>query len=375
MSLISLRNTLLATGYRLVAKPIFFRRDPEQVHDTVTRLGAWSGKYALTRLALHATFYSAHPRLRQTFAGITWPHPVGLAAGFDKDALLTRVLPNIGFGFMEIGSITGEPCAGNAKPRLWRLPESRSLVVYYGLKNDGAAVVCERIQRNHYPIPLGISIAKTNSQATCEESAGIADYAKAYRLAIATNVATYITVNISCPNAFGGEPFTDATSLDHLLTALTKLGRPLPLFLKLPSDLTPDELRALVTVARQHQVTGLICSNLTKQRSLPTIHNATVPAQGGLSGKIVEPLANKLIAQLYRETKDEFVIVGCGGIFSAEDAYHKIRLGAHLLQMITGMIYQGPQVISQIHTGLEQLLRRDGFASLAEARGRDAHTI
>lgn len=372
MVLINARNSLSAIGYRYIAKPIFFRHDPERVHDGVTRIGAWAGRHAVLRAGLRTAFYSHHPNLGQTLGGVRWPHPVGLAAGFDKDGLLTQILPQIGFGFMEIGSITGEPCAGNPKPRLWRLPKSRGLVVNYGLKNDGAATVTERLRQQHYSIPLGISLAKTNSQATCTEEAGIADYGKAYRLAIAAQVASYITINISCPNTFGGEPFTAAVPLDHLLTALTKRGRPLPLFLKLPSDLSPVELRELVTVARRHRITGLICSNLTKQRTLSTIHDSQVPQQGGLSGKIVEPLANQLIAQLYRETGNEFIIVGCGGIFSAEDAYRKIRLGAHLLQLITGMIYQGPQVISQIHCGLERLLQRDGFRSLAEARGQDS---
>lgn len=372
MVFVNARNSLLATGYRYVAKPIFFRHDPERVHDGVTRLGAWTGRHAVLRVGLRAAFYSRHPNLSQTLGGVLWPQPVGLAAGFDKDGLLTQVIPQIGFGFMEIGSITGEPCSGNPKPRLWRLPQSRGLAVYYGLKNDGATAVTERLCKQHYSIPLGISVAKTNSQATCTEAAGIADYSKAYRLAIAAQTASYITINISCPNTFGGEPFTTTTPLDHLLTALTKLGRPLPLFLKLPSDLLPDELRELVAVARRHHIIGLICSNLTKQRTLSTIHDSHVPPHGGLSGKIVEPLANQLIAQLYRETGDEFIIIGCGGIFSAEDAYRKIRLGAHLLQLITGMIYQGPQVISQIHCGLERLLRRDGFSSLAEARGLDA---
>lgn len=369
MSLLSIRNTVLAQGYHTIAKPIFFRHDPEQVHDAATRLGEWSGRHAVMRAVVRAVYYSRHPRLSQDLAGVTWPQPVGLAAGFDKDALLTQILPELGFGFMEIGSITGEPCVGNPKPRLWRLPKSRSIAVYYGLKNDGAVVVTERLKHNHYTIPLGISIAKTNNPETCVEAAGIADYCKAYRLALAAKVASYITVNISCPNTFGGEPFTDAESLNRLLAALTKVGRSLPLFLKLPSDLTPDELRNLVAVARQHHVTGLICSNLTKQRNLSTIHDVNVPEQGGLSGKVVEPLVDKMIAQLYCETKDEFVIVGCGGIFSAEDAYRKIRLGAHLLQLITGLIYQGPQLVSQIHIGLEELLQRDGYTSLAEARG------
>lgn len=368
-----LRNAILATGYRIFAKPVFFKRDPEQVHDRVTQIGRWLGRHVVTRYLVRGLFYSSNAQLGQTLSNIYWPNPVGLAAGFDKNAELVQILPEVGFGSLEIGSVTGEPCAGNPKPRLWRLPASRSLVVYYGLKNDGADQVCRRLNNYSGKIPLGISIAKTNSQATCDQQTGIEDYAKAYSAAIRCRTASYITINISCPNTFGGEPFTQPNALEHLLKRLNQMDRRLPWFIKLPCDLTADELRSLVAVARQYKVAGLICSNLTKQRTLPTIHDTAVPAQGGLSGKVVEPLANAMIEQLYRETKDEFIIVGCGGIFSAEDAYHKIKLGAHLLQLVTGMIYQGPQLISQINIGLGQQLQRDGYTTLAEARGKAVH--
>jgi dihydroorotate dehydrogenase subfamily 2 len=365
----TLRNGVMALGYQRVLKPLLFKRDPEAVHDRMTHLGHWAGEHRWSQASLRLAFGSSHPTLAQTFAGIQWPVPVGLAAGFDKNAELIGVLPAVGFGHIEIGSVTGQPCAGNAKPRLWRLPKSQSIAVYYGLKNDGAAAVCARLKNYHGSIPLGISIAKTNNQETCNEVAGIADYIKAYSAASVVKQAAYITINISCPNTFGGEPFTQPDKLDRLLHALDQQGRTLPWFLKLPCDVTPDQLRTLVAVARKYQVTGLICSNLTKRRGLPTIKDTNVPKQGGLSGKVVAPLADALIQQLYKETGDEFIIVGCGGIFSAEDAYHKIKLGAHLLQLVTGMIYQGPQLISQIHFGLETLLRRDGYTSLAEARG------
>ena len=176
-------------------------------------------------------------------------------------------------------------------------------------------------------------------------------------------IGDYFTVNISCPNAFGGEPFTDPKKLDALLTELDKIYTKKPIFLKLPPDLSEKQIDSILTVTRQHRVHGFIASNLTKQHSY---------GKGGMSGKFVEKKANVLIAQLYKKTKGEMTIVGSGGVFSAEDAYEKIRLGASLIQLITGMIYEGPQVVSEINLGLVQLLKADGYTSISEAVGQKA---
>src|SRR3989338_4465006 len=364
---VTIRNRIIGGAYRRVLKPLFFARDPERVHDLMTATGACMGRHAATRRLARVLFSYAHPSLEQTMFGLRFVNPIGLAAGFDKNAEFTDILPDVGFGFAEIGSVTGEPCEGNPKPRLWRLPASQSLLVYYGLKNDGCEAIAARLTGRRFRIPVGISVAKTNSPATVETAAGIADYVKAFRTV--HDVAGYVTVNISCPNAFGGEPFTDPGKLDLLLAAIDRLAPTKPVFLKLPADLAPGELDALLDVSTSHRVDGYICSNLTKRRQNPRVIERDVPTKGGLSGKPTELLANALISHCYRRLNGRAVIVGCGGVFTAEDAYEKIRLGASLIQMITGMIYRGPQVVSEINQGLVRLLKRDGYTNVSQAVG------
>jgi len=355
--------------YKSIAKPIFFRRDPEDVHDGMTKLGAFLGRHAITRAFTRFAFAYQNPRLTQTIHGITFPNPVGLAAGFDKNAELVDIMGAVGFGWVEVGSMTGEPCPGNAKPRLWRLPKSQSLMVYYGLKNDGAEALAKKLHGRAFDIPVGASVAKTNSPDACTTEAGIADYAKAFRLM--EPVAKHMTVNISCPNTFGGEPFADPIRLEALLKELDTIPTEKPVFLKLPADISLPELDALVEVAKKHRVHGLISSNLTKDRTNPNIKDVNVPDKGGMSGKLSEPNANKQLEHLARTTNKRFILVGVGGIFSAEDAYKKIRLGASLVQLITGMIFEGPQLIGDINAGLAKFLERDGFKNISEAVGAD----
>lgn len=355
--------------YAHVAKPFFFRRDPEDVHDAMTAVGARLGEHAVTRMLTRALFAYEHPALEQTILGIRFRNPVGLTAGFDKNAQLLRIMPEVGFGFEEVGSVTGEPCEGNPRPRLWRLPKSKGLVVWYGLKNDGAEAVARRLRGLDAAIPYGTSVARTNSAATVEQSAGIADYAKAFRAF--ADIGDYFTVNVSCPNTCGGEPFTSPEALDRLLAALDPIPTKKPVFLKMPADISTGELDALIAVADRHRVQGFVISNLTKKRDRATVNKdeIAVTDKGGISGRPVAEPSNALIAHAYRVAGSRYVIMGVGGIFSAKDAYEKIRLGASLVQLATGMIFEGPQVIGEINRGLVELLRRDGFANISEAVG------
>lgn len=359
--------------YAHLLKPIFFRADPEDVHDTMTMMGRILGSNPVTRWLLAWLFAFRDSRLEQTVCGIRFANPVGLSAGFDKNARLIDVIPSVGFGFIEIGSITGEPCEGNPRPRLWRLKKSQALVVYYGLKNDGAEAIAarlrERLARGPFGLPVGVSVAKTNCAATVDTVAGIADYVKAYRLL--ADIGDYTTINISCPNTFGGEPFTDAGKLDSLLTEIDRVPTRKPIFLKLAPDITHDVVDAIIEVCKRHTVHGFVCTNLTKKRDNPLIADEDVPEKGGISGPVVRGLADDMIEYVYRATQGKYVIIGAGGVTTAEDAYRKIRLGASLLQMITAMIFQGPQVIGEINRGLVALLERDGFATIADAVGVD----
>jgi len=365
---------MLATGlqrwaYQHIAKPMFFRFDPESVHDRITAVGSRLGANALTRKACATLYRFEHPSLVQTVRGIRFDNPIGLTAGFDKNAQLTRIMPSVGFGFEEIGSVTGEPCEGNAKPRLWRLPKSQGLVVYYGLMNDGAEAIASRLRHESFAFPVGISIAKTNNACTVDLDAGIADYVKAYRAFVGTG--DYLTVNVSCPNAFGGEPFTTPERLERLLRALDHEVPDKPLFIKLPADITHEQFDALAAVASAHRVDGLILTNLTKRRDRPEIVASELAGieRGGISGKPVFDASNDLIAHAYKTVGSRFTIIGSGGVFSAEDAYEKIRRGASLVQLATGMIFKGPQLIGEINRGLVTLLQRDGFANVSQAIG------
>ncbi len=355
--------------YHQVAKPIFFHHDPEVVHDAMLSLGVRLGHFHVTRSLVRRMYAYEHPSLVSTVCGISFKNPVGLSAGFDKNAALYDILPSVGFGFEEIGSITGEPCVGNPKPRLWRLPRARGLVVYYGLKNDGCIAIAKRLRSKTFSFPIGTNIAKTNASSTVDLEAGIADYQKAFAAFAA--IGAYFTINISCPNTFGGEPFAEPARLDALLSALDVIPTQKPIFLKIAADISCDELDALVDVAHRHRVHGFILTNLTKDRSNPLLDQVELlqAGKGGISGKPTEEKSNRLIAHLYQTVGSRYVIMGVGGIFSAEDAYEKIQCGASLVQLITGMIFEGPQLIGEINRGLVALLRRDGFHSIQEAVG------
>jgi dihydroorotate dehydrogenase len=351
--------------YRNILKPVLFLFDAEWVHDRFVKTGELLGKYKFTRALTRWFFAYKNSRLEQTVLGIRFANPVGLSAGFDKDAKLTDIMPAVGFGFAEVGSVTGEPCEGNPRPRLWRLPLLKSLVVHYGLKNEGCEKIAARLQDKKFNLPVGINIAKTNNVACAETEAGINDYAKAFRIFAEKNIGDYFTVNISCPNAYGGEPFTDPTRLELLLARLDAIATNKPVFLKLSPDIAGEKLDALLIVCANHRVQGFICTNLTKERK----DENDIRMKGGLSGKMVQKLSDDQIAYIYRKTNGKYLIIGVGGIFSAEDAFRKIQLGATLVELITGMIFQGPQLISEINRGLVRLMDQNGYKNISEAVG------
>ena len=353
--------------YKSVLRPILFLNDSEAIHERIVKFGNFLGRYRLGKKIVSSLFFYSDKSLRQNILGIDFENPIGLAAGFDKNARLTDILSSVGFGFMEIGSVTGEPCAGNPKPRLWRLKKSKGIVVYYGLVNDGCEKISKRLKNKKCDIPLGVSIAKTNSKDIAETEAGISDYIKAYKTMV--EAGDYIVINISCPNAFGGEPFTDPAKLEKLLKKISEEPKKKPIFLKLSPDLKEQELDTILAVCGNYAIDGFICSNSTKKRA--NIIDENLPENGGISGKPMEELANRQIGYIYRKTGGKYVIIGCGGVFSAEDAYKKIKLGASLVQLISGMIYEGPQLIGEINKGLVCLLKKDGFNNISQAIGVD----
>lgn len=367
-NLIKARNKINAFLYQKILRKILFTIDPEKIHDLFTNFGKFLGNHYLTRKLCSLGFKFKNKKyLSQNIHGINFNNPIGLAAGFDKNANLIKIMPEVGFGFTEIGSITMLPYEGNPKPRLYRLKKSRGLVVNYGLKNDGYKKIFNRIKNLKSSIPFGISIAKTNCKKTTGLKEGTKDYITTYQKF--SKIGAYDVLNLSCPNAYGGEYFTNPKYLEHLLKKVEKQRSKKPIFLKISPDLSENELNEVIKIAQEHRIEGFICGNLTKNRENKYIKDTHVPAKGGLSGKIVEELSNRLIEKVYKKTKGKMTIIGCGGIFSAKDAYKKIKLGASLLQLITGMIYEGPQLISEINLGLIDLLKKDKLSNISKAIG------
>lgn len=358
------------TMYRVYIKPILFHFDPEDVHDACIRLGSFMGRHAVTRQIVRI-FFSAYESssLGQTIHGMYFKNPIGLAAGFDKNAELTEVIPLVGFGHMEVGSVTYAVCAGNPKPRLWRLKKSKGLVVYYGLKNDGALSIHRKLADKTFTCPVSVSIAMTNCQENLDISKAILDYVNSFKVFL--DIGDILTVNISCPNTYGGQPFMDPDALELLFSALDLIETKKPIFVKLSPDKKEVDIDRILEVISRHRVHGIICSNLTKNRENKKIIDTDVPDKGGVSGKPVQDLSDNLLEYVYKKTQGKYVLVGCGGVSNAHDAYRKIRRGASLIQMITGMIYEGPHVISTINKDLDLLLKKDGFSSISDAVGVD----
>jgi dihydroorotate dehydrogenase len=361
--------------YQKALKPILFRRQPDNVHHALLRHGALLQKSSLVRSATNAVWaYRNEAYLAQTILGLRFKNPVGLSAGFDKNFELIPLIKSVGFGFMEGGSVTYQLCDGNPRPWFYRLPKTKSLVVYAGLANEGVEAITERVLS--YPastftnFPINISVAKTNSQQAASESDAIDDYLGTLRHLLKADVGDMYTLNISCPNTYGGEPFTTPAKLERLLREVDSLALKKPVFIKMPAELPWREFKKLLDVAIKHQVAGVTISNLAKDRGAAKLKDPLPDSvKGNLSGKPTFDLSNSLIQKTYHSYGDRFVIIGVGGIFSAEDAYTKIKLGASLVELITGMIFEGPQLIGQINKDLVGLLKADGYVNVSEAIG------
>lgn len=375
--MIRILSGMTSVLYRRLMKPVLFRFAPDNVHTRMLRGGAILQRSLLFRRLLHAAWaYDNIPALSQTLHDITFTNPVGLSAGFDKNFELAPILKAIGFGFMEGGSLTHQPCPGNPRPWFYRLPNTKSIVVYAGLGNQGVKAILQRIR--HYPpatfrgFPLNISVAKTNSPEACTDDQAIADYIASLQLIKQAGVGRMITLNISCPNTYGGEPFTTPDRLEWLLSEVDKVHLTQPVFIKMPAHLPWPAFAGLLKVTARHQVAGVTISNLAKDRGQAQLMDPLPDSvKGNLSGKPTWELSNNLIRETYRHYGDRFTIIGVGGIFSAEDAYTKIKLGASLVELVTGLIFEGPQLIGQINEGLVRLLQADGYTHIDQAIGAD----
>jgi dihydroorotate dehydrogenase len=358
--------------YRRALRPILFSQDPETAHErTIEMLAVASG------MPLHVGRRAyTHSRLASTVAGIRFPNPVGLAAGCDKNGRAVAMWPRFGFGFVEVGTITAQPQPGNPKPRLFRVPEHGALVNRLGFNSEGSQAVARRLARlrrngRALAVPLGINIGKT--KLVSGDEAILEDYLTSFRRL--SRLAEFMVVNVSSPNTPGLRQWQERDKLQALLSALTEearaLGRkrdqtPIPLFVKISPDMADADMADVVAVALELGLAGIVATNTTISREGAV---ANVEQTGGLSGKPLRERANEVMRFLYRETQGRLPLIGVGGIFTAEDAYERIRSGASLVQLYTGMIYEGPFLPRRINEGLLRLMERDGVTNIAELVG------
>jgi len=294
--------------------------------------------------------------------GLKYGTPFLVAAGFDYNGRLSRILPHVSFGGEEVGSVTAKPYGGNPKPRMSRLRRSQSIIVNKGLKNEGVEAVIKRLKSLPVPVPearprgrsfiIGISIARTNCAESAGVEEGIADYIYSFRRLNEENVGDYYTINISCPNSFGGEAFTTPALLERLLRALSAVKCSKPVYVKMPINLPWDKFHELLKIIDAHGLQGVVIGNLNKNYDyLDYRAEAPEAYAGGLSGKPCQSLSTELIRQTRKAYGSRFTIIGAGGVSSWEAAKEKFEAGADLIQLITGMIYEGPGLVKEMCGG------------------------
>jgi dihydroorotate dehydrogenase len=307
------------------------------------------------------------PILATELWGRRFANPIGLAAGFDKSAEAYSGAAGLGFGFVEVGSVTPRPQPGNPRPRLFRLTQDRAVINRMGFNNDGAATVAARLARTPSVLPLGVNLGKNKDSADAA-----ADYAEGARCL--GRYADYLVINVSSPNTPGLRALQSRASLGALIDAVrdATAGMPVrpPLFVKIAPDLAPEDEQEIAALALETSLDGLIVSNTTVARPamLRSPHRGEA---GGLSGRPLFGPSTAVLGRIYRLTRGRIPLVGVGGIASGADAYMKVRAGASLLQLYTALLYAGPGLVQRIKRELADRLRADGFSSLTAAVGAD----
>ncbi len=355
--------------YKLI-RNFLFTLDPESIHDHALTLGNFFSDTVVADLA--GSFFGFHDkRLHTNVSGIGFDNPVGLAAGFDKNGTAIDFLSSLGFGFIEIGSISAKPSSGNPGTRLFRLPEDNAIINRMGLNNNGADEIYERLNEKSFKTPLGVNIVKTNDKTLSGDKA-IEDFLQSFKKLY--NIGDYMAINISCPNTEEGRTFEEKQPLEELLSTLKEAEEEFlpvkPLFLKISSDISYKRLDDILDTADAKGIKGYIISNTSSSRKDLNTCTKKISeiGKGGLSGKPIRERSTDLIAYTHRQLNNSFII-GLGGIFSPEDAFEKIRKGASLVQIYTGLIYEGPGIVERINRGLIELLDRHGFSTIHEATG------
>jgi dihydroorotate dehydrogenase len=342
--------------YRFFLRPLLFLFSPESIHHTTFRIlkfiGYLPGALALTR----ALFAQKNQRLERKILGLTFPNPVGLAAGFDKDALLIDELAAFGFGFIEIGTLTPKPQPGNEKPRLFRLPADQAIINRMGFNNKGAEGAVKRLQNRKSKIIVGGNIGK--NKVTPNEKA-FEDYAQCFETLYP--YVDYFVVNVSSPNTPNLRELQEKEPLKKLLNSVKVLNqlkeRPKPILLKIAPDLNEAQLHDVVEILLETKTDGVIATNTTISREGLVTNNEIITSigNGGLSGKPLTKRANEVISFLRSKLGKDYPVIGVGGVMTPEDALEKLKAGADLVQIYTGFIYEGPGFVKRINRALLQV--------------------
>ena len=347
-------------------RPLAFKLPAETAHDLGKRTLRVAQSTWPTRTALSYAYQYDDPALSVDLLDTTFPNPVGVAAGFDKNAVVTHALEALGFGFVEIGTVTPYPQAGNDRPRLFRLREDEAMINRMGFNGQGMERVKSRLEDDGAPdIPLGVNVGKMN---TSTEREAIEDYRRVFdRL---SPFADYVVVNVSCPNT--PDEF-DEGSPEHLRAIFETLEAEndgnVPILVKIGPDSPDESMFELVDIVREFDLDGIVATNTSTNRD--GLDSSQREEWGGLSGKPLEERSTAVIRSLAEYTDGELPVIGVGGVDSADSAYEKIRSGASLVQVYTGFVYGGPSTAKQINRGLAELLERDGFSSVEAAVGAD----
>lgn len=352
-------KTLLISGlYKYTIKPILFKFDPEFVHDVITIVGEFLGSSNTAKKIVSAFFRYENNKLVKEIDGIKFQNPIGLAGGFDYDGHLAEIMQSVGFGFNTVGTVTAKEYGGNPKPRLKRLPKSKSLLVNKGFKSEGVDKVIKRLEsKNLNGIIIGVSVGSSNVPEVNTIPKAIDDYIYSFKKLKNKKYIKYFELNISCPNAEMSETFAEPQNLKSLLKEIEMLEIQKPIYIKMANELSLNETATLVELAIKFKfIKGFIFSNLVKKRTNKTFDKDEIRSvenlKGNFSGKPTKANSEELISYISKKFGDRTTIIGCGGIFSYEDAKEKLDRGADLVQLITGMIYEGPQLIGEINRKL-----------------------
>ena len=338
--------------YRLV-RPLLFKADAERVHTLVSRIGSSFPQPWFCNM-LSKLYGFNHPALHVNVFGIDFPNPVGLAAGYDKRGVSVDFLAGLGFGCIEVGTVTPRPQPGNPKPRLFNLCKEKALLNRMGFNNEGVSALARRLSKRKSPIVVGANIGKNKD--TSNEIAW-QDYV--YCLKVVSEYVDYVVVNVSSPNTRNLQELQEKSVLQEILNRLQQANiKKVPILLKIAPELSDAQVADIVEVAQATHLNGIIATNTLKT------------AEGGLSGQPLQKRSLDVIRSFWRKSEGSLPIIGVGGVFSAEDAYAKIKAGASLVQVYTGLVYEGPGLVKRINQGLVELMKRDGFSSIKEAVGK-----